>query len=82
MNNPLPPLKVAAITFSLLANKSVTSILKENLGCIKSKSNLDALENPYSLTKFTLVAGAIGVSTASYLNPNMTVKSLLTNHLS
>ena len=43
---------------------------------------MEALEKPYSLTKLTFVAGAIGVSTASYLSPNITVKSLLTNHLS
>ena len=82
MNKPLPPLKVAATTFSRLANKSVTSILNENLGCSTSKSNFDELEKPYSFTKLTLVGGAIGVSTASYLRPNMTVRSSLTNHLS
>ena len=83
MNNPLPPLRVAATTFSLSPKKdSETSILKENLGCNTSKSKVEAFEKPYSLTKLTLVAGAIGVSTASYLRPNMTVKSLLTNHLS
>ena len=65
MNNPLPPLKVAETTLSLLSNKSVRSILNENLGCKTSKSNFDEFEKPYSLTKFTLVAGAIGVSTSS-----------------
>ena len=70
MNKPLPPLKVAATTVSLFPNKdSETSILKENLGCNTSKSNFDAFEKPYSLTKFTLVAGACGVNTESYLKP-------------
>ena len=71
MNNPLPPRRVAATTLSLSPNiDSETSILNENLGWIKSKSNLDALENPYSLTKLTFVAGATGVTTESYLSPN------------
>ena len=49
---------------------SETSILNENLGWIKSKSNLDALENPYSLTKLTFVAGGTGFTSESYLSPN------------